>query len=73
MNRVHRLSESSSLLSPAQYLAEVRAALAGIEQLLQNAEGFEQVDARERLRALAESADSVLANLARTAVTRGGG
>jgi hypothetical protein len=68
--KIHRLNEPTNLLPHPRYLTEIRAALKSIEEVLANAEGFRQVDARERLRHLAEVADSVYANLVRTAVTK---
>ena len=68
--RIHKLSDPSGLPNATRYITETRLALTRIEQLLANAEGFRQVDARVRLRSLSETADNILSELARTAVTR---
>jgi hypothetical protein len=70
MKKLYRLSDGSSLLSPARYLTEMRTTLKRIEEILDAAEGFREVDARERLRLLAENTDNVWAELVRTAATK---
>jgi len=70
MKQIYRLTDAHSLLPAEAYLREVRASLKRIEEVLANAEGFTYVDARYRLRNLAEAADSAASELIRTAVAR---
>jgi len=70
MNKLYRLSDPSSRLPPARYITEVRCSLTRIEELLTNAEGFRQVDARDHLKLLAATADNVCRELLRTSVAK---
>jgi hypothetical protein len=70
MTKIHRLSDPIGLSTASSYVTEVRSSLQRIEQLLANADGFRQVDARYRLKNLAECADNALSELVRTAVTK---